>query len=189
MNSSAPSRQILDKAVVDRIEEVCRSVAPEAQVTVQVVVDIGLAWQGHERHISLRGDEAADLRADTDPLRRRVAAVMSEIRTLTPVASVDEAARLTDQEALDRTIELARHMIGLLEPEATTSFEVYEWHGEPTLDITVALHGRQQHLEVSASRAHIILPDYEWELSRNDIEDEVLYHDLEELIHDLRHAG
>lgn len=78
------------------------------------------------------------------------------------------------RDALDRTMELTRHIVAELDPEADVSFEEYPWHGEMVLDILLALHGHEHHLEVTASRAGIILRD-----------PEILHHDLEGIIHDL----
>ena len=170
------------------VRELCREIDPEVQVTLKEVLDIVLAWGGHERHVTVPADRLATLIHDARPLRLDIEEAVQDLRRRGAVPPAEAAGELSDREALDRTIELARHIVGLLEPEAEAAFEEYRWHGELTLDIAVRLHGQEQHLEVSASRARIILPDYEWELRRNDIEDEVLYHDLEELVHDLHRA-
>src|SRR5262249_13184316 len=143
---------------------------------------------GHERHVLVPADRLATLTQDLAPLKLDIEAAVEDLRRRGPVAPGETPAEMSDREALDGTKELARHIVSLLEPEATVPLEEYRWHGELTLDITVALHGEEQHLEVSASRARIILPDYEWEVRRNDLEDELLYHDLEELVHDLHRA-
>jgi hypothetical protein len=82
-----------------------------------------------------------------------------------------------EREVVDRTIDLARHIVGELDHAATVSFDEYRWHGDLVLDITVSLHGQDHHLQVSASRAAIILRDHD-----------LLHHDLEEVVHAL-HRG
>jgi hypothetical protein len=187
--------------------EVCRELDPDVRVTVNEALDICLSWGGHERHIELTADRLATLPRVREYLEREIKAAVNTLHRQTPVpdnaqaapprsgegasptatgaSPVQQSMSPADREVLDRTMELARHIVGEIDPTAGVSFEEYVWHGDPTLDITVTLHGRQQHLEVTASRARIILPDYEWELRQHNLEDELLYHELEEVVHDL----
>ena len=94
-------------------------------------------------------------------------------------ASEARAIERRDRETLDRLMELTRHIVAELDPEAEVTFEEYLWHGELVLDILVSLHGNDHHLEVTASRASILLRDHE-----------ILHHDLEGMIGDIhREAG
>jgi hypothetical protein len=170
------------------VMELCREVAPDVQVTVRESLDIVLAWGGRERHVEVPYERLAALAQDPQPLRLDLEEAVQDLRRRGATTPAETSADLSDREALDRTKDLARHIVALLEPEATVAFEEYRWHGELTLDITVSLHGHEQHLEIGASRARIILPDYEWELRRNDLEDELLYHELEEIVRDLHRA-
>ncbi len=183
--------------------ELCRQIDPEVEVTIRETVDVILAWGGEERHIEVAAERVDALRANPEILRQEVEAAVRELRqqvhptdaALDPreIRMPDHAGpelleptpRERDREAVERVKELARHIVRQIEPAATITFEEYEWHGELTLDICVHLHGHEQHLEIGASRARIILPDYEWKLRLNDLEDELLYHELEEVIHDL----
>jgi hypothetical protein len=183
--------------------ELCRQIDPEVEVTIRETVDVILAWGGEERHIEVAAERVDALRANPEILRQEVEAAVRELRqqvhptdaALDPreIRMPDHAGpelleptpRERDREAVERVKELARHIVRQIEPAATITFEEYEWHGELTLDICVHLHGHEQHLEIGASRARIILPDYEWKLRLNDLEDELLYHELEEVVHDL----
>ncbi|MER3420628.1 MAG: hypothetical protein C4290_08970 [Chloroflexota bacterium] len=200
---AAGERQETVASLYSRLVELCRQIDPEVEVTIRETVDVILSWGGEERHIEVAAERVDALRANPEILRQEVEAAVRELHqqvhptdaALDPreIRMPDHAGpellaptpRERDREAIERVKELARHIVRRLEPEATITFEEYEWHGELTLDICVHLHGHEQHLEIGASRAHIILPDYEWKLRLNDLEDELLYHELEEVIHDL----
>lgn len=87
----------------------------------------------------------------------------------------EPAIQPEDRAALDETMDLVRHLVHELDPEATVMFEEYRWHGENLLDITIAMHGHTHHYELTASRAVIVLRAHE-----------LIEHDLEGIIRDLR---
>lgn len=185
-------------------EEICRELDPRLECSAKEALHITLHLGGHERSIVMTAEHCATPEQARSWLRREMSAAVhalhqavplpaaSSHETSEPVSQQPAAAapvmHPADREALDRIIELARHILPMIDPAAELSFEEYIWHGDPTLDITVQVHGREQHLEITASRARIILPDYEWELSRHNLQDELLYHELEEIVHDL-HRG
>jgi hypothetical protein len=176
-------------ALARHLAELCRVAKPDLDVTVHMTATVSLWWDGHEHRLVLDDQQLRALDHAPQALVQQVQALIGQPPQTSMAASIAEAARLSDREALDATITLTRHLMAMLEPEATVTFEEYAWHGELTLDILVSLRGHAGHLEVSASRAHMILPDYEWELRRDDLQDEVLYHDLEELVRDLHRAA
>lgn len=200
---AAEQRQESAASLYAGLIELCRQIDPAVEVAIRETVDVILTWGGEERHIEVAADRVDALRTNPEILRHDVEVAIQELRqrvhptdaALDPreIRAPDHAGpellaptpRERDREAVERVKELARHLVRQLEPAATITFEEYEWHGELTLDICVRLHGHEQHLEIGASRARIILPDYEWKLRLDDLEDELLYHELEEVIHDL----
>lgn len=186
----------------EMVGAMCREIDPRVQVTVHEALHVTLSLGGHERYIEMRLDHLHSVEQARDWLRREITAAIEALRQAAPAMAAptqvgtssepvppqptsDQVIRPADREALDQVMGLARHMIAMIEPQATLSFEEYVWHGDPTLDITVSLHGQERHLEVTAARARIILPDYEWELRNQNLQDELLYHELEEIVHDL----
>jgi hypothetical protein len=188
-------------------EEICRELDPRLECSAKEALHITLRLGGHERYIEMTAEHCTTPQQARAWLRREITAAVYTLHqaaplpvpaTPSPEAAAEPVTRQpsappmvmhpADREVLDKIIELARHILPMIDPEAELSFEEYMWHGEPTLDITVSLHGRAQHLELTATRARIILPDYEWELRRHNLQDELLYHELEEIVHDL-HRG
>jgi hypothetical protein len=185
-------------------EEICRELDPRLECSAKEALHITLHLGGHDRYIEMTAEHCATPEQARAWLRREMTAAVYALHQAVPLPAAPARAESepvsqqpaapapvmhpADREALDKIIELSRHILPMIDPAAELSFEEYMWHGDPTLDITVLLHGREQHLEITATRARIILPDYEWELSRHNLQDELLYHELEEIVHDL-HRG
>jgi hypothetical protein len=91
--------------------------------------------------------------------------------------AADQGVAPGEEAILEQTRDLVRHIVAELDHAAVVTFDEYRWHGDLVLDIAVSLHGHEHRLQVSASRAAIILRDHG-----------LLEHDLEEVLHALHQA-
>lgn len=171
------------------LTELCRQADSGLAVASHTDTELHLSWQAHERLVRLSAEELAAIRHDPNAFKQRIRDLGRALRTEGLTEVIDEAGQLSDEDVLERVADLARSIVGSLLPEASVRCEQFVWHGDRTLDIRVSFRGATRNTEVSASRARDILPDYVWKSSNGDLEDELLYHDLEELLNDLRSAA
>lgn len=171
------------------------------------VLDIGLSLGGHAHHLQVTAARMKILLADPHMLEHDIEGAVEELRrqaeheaheavapaahapappaaeaedqgaASVPAAPVDAGVAPGEEAVLEQTRDLARHIVTHLAPAAEVTFDEYVWHGDRVLDICVTLHGHEHRLQVSASRAAIILRDHG-----------LLEHDLEEVVHALHRA-
>lgn len=91
--------------------------------------------------------------------------------TAGPAPDAPPALSEKDQRIYEGLTALVRELVHHIDPEAAVTFELYAWHGNPTVDVAIDRHGHIVHYEATLERAELFLDDHH-----------MLEHDLEGVI-------